>query len=109
MRVATEPAIERFVKRSEAAHHTDEDVALGFWLSRYHLAGEPITYVRVNDRLTNLACFYQKGLYKRPTPSAVGVHFVKSAGGMHYVWAVIHDGMKPNATLCRTATGDGRL
>jgi len=25
------------------------------------------------------------------------------------VWAVIHDGMKPNATLCRTATGDGRL
>jgi hypothetical protein len=43
VRVATEPAILRFVKRSEAAHHTDEDVALGFWLSRYHLAGEPIT------------------------------------------------------------------
>ena len=49
------PAIEAFVRRSEGAtdvdsiagHHTDEDVAMGFWLSRYHLSGElPIHYVR---------------------------------------------------------------
>ena len=32
---------------SIAGHHTDEDVAMGFWLSRYHLSGElPIHYVR---------------------------------------------------------------
>ena len=116
VRIAAEPAIGEFVERSKLRHaqlgrvkSTDEDVAMGFWLSRYHLAGQTVTYVRVNERLANLACFYQKGLYKRPSRSAVGVHFVKTANGMRYVWGVIHDGERPNATLCRQMTGDGRL
>lgn len=38
-----------FVHRSAVSHHTDEDVALGFWLSRFHLAGAiNVSYVRID-------------------------------------------------------------
>lgn len=54
VRVATEPAIGRFVARSESEHHTDEDVAMGFWLSRYHLAGDAVTCAQNLARATPL-------------------------------------------------------
>jgi hypothetical protein len=82
---------------------------MGFWLSRYHLSGAAVTYVRINDRLLNLGCFRHSGLYRPPHRSAVGMHFVKSAGGMQYIWDVIVHGAKPNATRCRIMSGDGRL
>ena len=69
----------------------------------------PVTYVRINEKLVNLGCFRNGGLYRPPHRSAVGMHFVKSAGGMQYIWNVIANGAKPNATLCRKMTGDGRL
>ena len=117
VRIAAEPAIGAFVERSKlnhAAHgrvrSTDEDVAMGFYISRFHLAGlASVTYVRVNERLPNLGCTRNRGLYQPPRNRSVGMHFVKSAGGMEYVWSVIHDGMPPNATRCIQMNGDGRL
>ena len=89
---------------------TDEDVAMGFYISRFHLAGlVRVLYVRVNERLTNLGCARNSGLYKPPRNRSVGIHFVKSAGGMAYVWSMLHDGAPHNATRCRHMSGDWRL
>ena len=111
VRMATEPAVGEFVARSSTEHHTDEDVAMGFWISRFHLGGlsPPVQYVEVNRRLANLGCYRHSGLYVAPRNRSVGAHFVKSAGGMHYVWSILADGMRHNATRCRLMTGDGRL
>ena len=65
--------------------------------------------VRINERLPNLGCFMNRGLYRWPHKNMVGMHFVKTAGGMQYVWSAIHDGVPPNKTVCRQMTGDGRL
>jgi hypothetical protein len=95
---------------TDGRHNTDEDVALGFWLSRYHRAGVArVTYVKANEKLTNLGCKRSSGLYRAPRNRSVGVHFVKTAGGMQYVWRVIVDGLRPNASLCHIMTGDYRL
>ena len=102
VRIATEPAISEFVARSATSHHTDEDVAMGFWLSRFHLGGiqPPIAYVNVNMRLMNLACYPRKmfRLYSAPRNRSVGVHFLKSPGAQEYVWGVLHDGRRHNAS-----------
>ena len=83
---------------------------MGFWLSRLHAAKvAPVTYVRVNDKLHNLGCARLNGLYKAPRNRSVAVHFVKTAGGMQYVWGVLVDHNKHNATICQQMTGDGRL
>ena len=121
VRIAADGAIGRFVARSadptgphqpgmRAGHNTDEDVAMGFWLSRFHRAGVArVTYVRANERLTNLGCRRNDGLYRPPRDRSMGVHFVKTAGGMQYVWGVLADGQKPNVTRCHRMTGDYRL
>ena len=101
MRIAAEPAIGDFVERSKLRHvqlgrvkSTDEDVAMGFYMSRFHLGGlANVTYVRINDQLTNLGCARNGGLYRRPNPRDVGKHFVKTAGGHAYVWSIVVDGM----------------
>ncbi len=104
------PDVSAFVRRSEVSHHTDEDVALGFWLSRFHLARlANVSYVRIDRHLTNLGCFRKSALYAPPKRSADGVHFVKTSGGMRYVWGVIAANETVNATRCRLMTGDGRL
>lgn len=117
VRIAAEPAIGDFVERSKLRHvqlgrvkSTDEDVAMGFYMSRFHLGGlANVTYVRINDQLTNLGCARNGGLYRRPNPRDVGKHFVKTAGGHAYVWSIVVDGMAPNVTRCIQWTGDGRL
>ena len=121
VRIASDARVGAFVARSadpskphqpgmRPGHNTDEDVAMGFWLSRFHRAGvAPVTYVRVNERLTNLGCMRSNGLYRAPKNRSVASHFVKTAGGMQYVWEILVDGEKHNATKCRQMTGDGRL
>lgn len=117
VRIAAEPAVGTFVERSKLRHQelgrvksTDEDVAMGYYLSRFHLANMArVEYVKINDRLPNLGCQRNGGLYRHPKNRSVGIHFVKTAGGMEYVWSVIHDQAKHNVTRCREATGDGRL
>ena len=121
VRLASDPAIGEFVRRSadptlphqpdmKPGHNTDEDVAMGFWLSRFHRSAvAPITYVRINERLTNLGCRMHSGLYRPPRNHSVGSHFVKSAGGMEYVWGLLVNGDKHNVTKCHIMTGDYRL
>ena len=113
VRIASEPAVSAFVTRSTSSHHTDEDVAMGFWFSRFHLGGiqPPLAYMNVNQRLMNLGCYPRKmfRLYSAPRNRSVGVHFLKSAGAQKYVWGVLHDGLRHNASRCREMTGDGRL
>ena len=120
-RVASDARVVEFVARSadptgphqpgmRPGHNTDEDVAFGFWLSRYHRAGVAnVTYVRVNEKLTNLGCAKQTALYRTPRNRSVGVHFVKTAGGMHYVRGLLVRGERPNVTRCHVLTGDYRL
>lgn len=111
VRFATLPQIGEFVSRSAFGHHTDEDVAMGFWISRFHRGGlrPAVTYVEVNKRLTNLGCYRHAGLYMPPRNRSVGMHFLKTPGGMRYVWSILVDGLKHNASRCRDWTGDGRL
>jgi hypothetical protein len=117
VRIAAAPEIGEFVERSKLNHarlgrvsSTDEDVAMGFYISRFHRARlANVTYVRVNERLTNLGCGRNSGLYKPPKNRSVGIHFVKNAGGMAYVWSLLVHGMPHNKTRCREMTGDGRL
>jgi hypothetical protein len=111
VRMATEPSVGEFVARSSHEHHTDEDVAMGYWISRFHLGGlqPPVAYIEVNKRLTNLGCHRHSGLYQAPRNRSVGVHFLKTPGGMHYVWSILVDGLRHNATRCQRMTGDGRL
>ena len=120
-RIAADPAIGSFVARSadpsgphqpnmRPGHNTDEDVAMGFWLSRFHRSGvAPVTYVKANEKLTNIGCKLMNGLYRPPRNKSVGVHFVKTAGGMEYVWGMLVRGEKHNATRCHMMTGDYRL
>ena len=83
---------------------------MGFWLSRFHMGGVArVTYVRVNERLTNLGCALHNGLYKPPKNRSVAVHFVKRPGGMAYVWGLLVEGQKHNVTRCHQMTGDYRL
>ena len=65
--------------------------------------------MRVNERLSNLGCQRSNGLYRTPKPHAVGVHFVKTANGMKYVWGLLVDGEKHNVTKCWMMSGDYRL
>ena len=65
--------------------------------------------VRVNERLPNLGCFRNAGLYRPPHKSMIGMHFVKTAGGMQYVWGLLVDGERPNVSKCHKMTGDYRL
>lgn len=47
--------------------HQNEDVALGWWLSKGVLAGAlNVIWVRVNDRIINMACSATLGGYQRP-------------------------------------------
>ena len=83
---------------------------MGFWLSRFHRSGvAPVTYVKANEKLTNIGCKLMNGLYRPPRNKSVGVHFVKTAGGMEYVWGMLVRGEKHNATRCHMMTGDYRL
>ena len=90
VRIAAEPAIGDFVERSKLRHvqlgrvkSTDEDVAMGFYMSRFHLGGlANVTYVRINDQLTNLGCARNGGLYRRPNPRDVGKHFRRRRADM---------------------------
>lgn len=121
VRIASDGAIGRFVARSadpmgphqpgmKPGHNTDEDVAMGFWISRFHRASlARVSYVRINERLTNLGCARSSGLYRAPRNRSVGVHFVKSAGGMAYVWGMLVRGERHNVTRCHMMTGDYRL
>ena len=52
----------------------NEDVALGFWLSRAERAGRfNVTWVRINDRAMNMACISTKGMYQRPRSDTISV------------------------------------
>ena len=74
-----------------------------------HPTDERDVIVRINERLTNLGCRMHSGLYRPPRNHSVGSHFVKSAGGMEYVWGLLVNGDKHNVTKCHIMTGDYRL
>mmetsp|Transcript_8972 Transcript_8972/g.28499 ORF Transcript_8972/g.28499 Transcript_8972/m.28499 type:complete len:128 (-) Transcript_8972:388-771(-) len=72
----------------------NEDVALGFWISRGERRGLfNVTWVRINDRAINMACISTKGMYQRPRNDTISVHFLKRPGGSLYLWGLMHDGV----------------
>lgn len=122
--IATEPRVLDFVGRAERAiasrkaagfsmtsyaradkgprvWRQNEDIALGFWLSRAELAGQfNVTWVRVNDRAINMACISTKGMYQRPRDDSVIVHFLKKPAGVRYVWGLLHDRVAHTSDNC---------
>merc|ERR1719499_940849 len=79
----------------------NEDVALGFWLSRAERRGDfNVTRVRINDRAINMACISTKGMYQRPRNDTISVHFLKRPGGLEFLWGTLHDGLKHSAENC---------
>lgn len=85
--VASSPEVRGFVARAERAvaarkaagwgmslkrgqrgprvWRQNEDVALGFWLSRAERKGKfNVTWVRINDRAMNMGCISTKGMYQ---------------------------------------------
>lgn len=121
--VATSPAVRAFVQRAEAAiaarlaagwsmslkkgqrgprvWRQNEDVALGFWISRAERHGLfNVTWVRINDRAMNMACISTKGMYQRPRNDTISIHFLKRAGGSEYLWGHLHDGVPHSAQNC---------
>jgi len=99
--------------RGSAATHFlpagDEDAALGYWLSRLHLSGElNISYVD-ERKVFNMGCRLRNALYRPPSNHTVAVHFLKTRGGMEYVWRLLHHFMPHDERLCSKMTGDWRL
>ena len=80
---------------------SNEDVALGYWLSRLApRLGLNVSYIAINSRAANLGCFRNAGLYKQPRRDAVVIHYVKGARGMHYLWGMLHDGNEHDPINC---------
>jgi hypothetical protein len=121
--VATSPDVFAFVTRAERAVEArkaagwgmslkggqrgprvwrqNEDVALGFWLSRAERRGLfNVTWVRINDRAMNMACISTKGMYQRPRNDTISVHFLKRPGGLEYIWGLLHDGVPHSPQNC---------
>ena len=121
--VATSPTVRGFVERAEAGvaarkaagwgmslkrgqrgprvWRQNEDVALGYWLSRAERRGLfNVTWVRINDRCMNMGCISTKGMYQRPRSDTVSVHFLKQPGGLEYLWGHLHDGVPHTGLNC---------
>ena len=121
--VASSPEVRGFVARAERAvaarkaagwgmslkrgqrgprvWRQNEDVALGFWLSRAERKGKfNVTWVRINDRAMNMGCISTKGMYQRPRNDTISVHFLKRPGGLEYIWQLLHDKVPHSAQKC---------
>jgi len=121
--VGTSPEVAAFVTRAEAGvkarlaagwgmslkkgqrgprvWRQNEDVALGFWVSRAERKGLfNVTWVRTNDRAINMACISTKGMYQRPRNDTISIHFLKRPGGSQYLWGLLHDQVPHSAENC---------
>jgi len=121
--VGTSPAVAAFVSRAEQGVEArkaagwgmslkggqkgprvwrqNEDVALGFWVSRAERLGKfKVTWVRINDRAQNMACISTKGMYQRPRHDTISIHFLKRPGGSEYLWGLLHDNVTHSAENC---------
>lgn len=78
-----------------------EDMVLGFWLSRAERRGLfNVTWVRINDRSKNMGCLSTKGMYQRPRDDTVSVHNLKLRGGLDYIYGLLHDGIAHSGENC---------
>jgi hypothetical protein len=88
-------------QRGPRVWRQNEDVALGFWLSRAELRGKfNITWVRINDRAMNMGCISTKGMYQRPRSDTISIHFLKRPGGSEFLWGQLHDGIPHSPQNC---------
>ena len=88
-------------QRGPRVWRQNEDVALGFWLSRAERRQVfNVTWVRINDRAMNMACISTKGMYQRPREDTISIHFLKRPGGSEYLWGHLHDHLPHSAQNC---------
>ena len=84
----------------------DEDVALGYVLSRSDL---DVEYVGSNGRnspyqMHNLRCSMgSAGLYRPPSDKSMVIHHVTDPAAMRYLWRVFVDGAKHEPPTCEQA------
>ena len=127
--IASSRAIAEFVARSDVAvnytrlaksHNqftVNDDVILGFWLSDAQLQQRMpnLSYVFVNDRMTNLECDPQDcarqkicSYYKVPSNSSILIHNLKSISSMVYVYAVISGWARHDMRACKRLLHGGQ-
>ena len=105
MRLAASPHAERFVSEAGATPPKEEDAVLGFWVSRVS-RGLNLTYVRVGGRMSDIACHAHQGRspLQQIGPEAISralvVHQLKTAGGQHYIWGVVRNGVDHHHRNC---------
>ena len=79
-------------ERGPRVWNRQEDMVVGFWLSRAELRGVfRVAWVRINDRSGNMGCLSTKGMYQRPRGDVISVHNLKVRGGMDYLYGLLHD------------------
>ena len=84
----------------------DEDVALGYVLSRSDL---DVEYVGSNGRnspyqMHNLRCSMgSAGLYRPPSDKSMVIHHVTDPAAMRYLWRVFVDGARHEPPTCEQA------
>ena len=108
--VGTSPEVLAFAIAANASddlrkRESNEDVALGYWLTR--LASQRklnVTFAGVNSRATNLGCFRNGGLYRNPQHDAIVIHRIKGAAGLVYVWRVLQGNEPFDAINCARAS-----
>ena len=96
-----------FVARANASldiRRHNEDTALGFWL-RHMPSRRALTFVNAGgSRVPNLGCVKNSGGYRHPNNRSIVTHFVKTPGGMRYVWQVMR-GTAHDPALCKAMSG----
>ena len=89
---------ERFVLEAGPTPPKEEDAVLGFWVSRVSRKLN-LTHVRVGGRMSDIACNAHRGqgplqqIAPEAMSGALVVHQLKTAGGQHYIWDLIHGGV----------------
>ena len=79
---------------------TNEDSALGLWLTRLRHVG----YVTLSaSSWHNLGCFPSSGMYRQPNNATLVAHRLITLEAMRYVWRVMHDGEPADALQCTNA------
>ena len=95
------PAALKRAEKGPRVWNRQEDMVVGFWLSRAERRGAfKVAWVRINDRSGNMGCLSTKGMYQRPRQDVISVHNLKVRGGLEYLYGLLHDGVAHSGENC---------
>jgi len=89
---------------------TTEDPLVGSWVAGAARSGRSLSFVKVGMRINDLNCGHPKDAaisQEAPLHRVVAVHHLKTAGGQHYVWGLLHGRLVHTAANCSRWAGAG--